>query len=186
MHKCTGDLGPRVISVNERHYEQFDFIVVKNLRMVTCAILKRVIRWRIETGMTRSNCLTREDTRVDVRLGWGFISVLRLDVDAAKASLENVPANLYESVCVPDLGDFLGYQGGGHQVATPDKNPPTPANSATSNSSGPPQSGTQQQPPIQPSSGAVSLPSRQYHNDGKSTFTIPLRLPPPRRILGLT
>lgn len=119
----------------------------------------------------------------NVQLGWGFISVLHLDVDAAKASLENVPANLYESVCVPDLGDFLGYQGGGHQVATPEhKNPSTPANSATSNSSGPPQSGTQQQPPIQPSSGAVSLPSRQYHNDGKSIFTIPLRLPPPRRI----
>lgn len=99
-------------------------------------------------------------------------SILHSDVDAAKASLENVPANLYESVCVPDLGDFLGYQGG-HQVATPDhKNPPTPAGSATSNSSGTPQSGTQP-PPIQPSSGAVSLPSRQYHNDGKSTFTIP-------------
>ncbi|KAL6267364.1 hypothetical protein P5V15_000439, partial [Pogonomyrmex californicus] len=97
---------------------------------------------------------------------WEHLEILQKDVDAAKASLENVPANLYESVCVPDLGDFLGYQGGGHQVATPEhKNPPTPANSATSNSSGPPQSGTQQQPPIQPSSGAVSLPSRQYHND---------------------
>ncbi|XP_070525255.1 protein C-ets-1 isoform X1 [Cardiocondyla obscurior] len=98
---------------------------------------------------------------------WEHLEILQKDVDAAKASLENVPANLYESVCVPDLGDFLGYQGGGHQVATPEhKTPPTPANSATSNSSGPPQSGTQQQPPIQPSSGAVSLPSRQYHSDG--------------------
>ncbi|KAH0944941.1 hypothetical protein HN011_007758, partial [Eciton burchellii] len=99
---------------------------------------------------------------------WEHLEILQNDVDAAKASLENVPANLYESVCVPDLGDLLGYQGGGghHQVATPEhKNPSTPASSATSNSSGPPQSATQQQPPIQPSSGAVSLPSRQYHND---------------------
>ncbi|EGI59692.1 Protein c-ets-1-A [Acromyrmex echinatior] len=115
---------------------------------------------------------------------WEHLEILQKDVDAAKASLENVPANLYESVCVPDLGDFLGYQGGGHQVATPEhKNPSTPANSATSNSSGPPQSGTQQQPPIQPSSSAVSLPSRQYHNDGKSIFTIPLHLPSPRTII---
>ncbi|XP_032677627.1 ETS-like protein pointed isoform X1 [Odontomachus brunneus] len=91
---------------------------------------------------------------------WEHLEILQKDVDAAKASLENVPANLYESVCVPDLGDFLGYQGG-HQVAASEhKNPPTPAGSAASNnSSGPPPSGMQQ-----PSS--VSLPSRQYHNDG--------------------
>ncbi|KAL6440224.1 hypothetical protein ACFW04_003069 [Cataglyphis niger] len=96
---------------------------------------------------------------------WEHLETLQKNVDAAKASLENVPANLYESVCVPDLGDFVGYQGAGHQVATPEhKNPPTPANSATSNPSGPPQSGTQQQPPIH-SSDAMSLPSRQYHND---------------------
>lgn len=99
-------------------------------------------------------------------------SLLHLDVDAAKASLENVPANLYESVCVPDLGDFLGYQGG-HQVAASEhKNPTTPVGSAASNNpSGPPQSSTQQPAVQQPSSGAVSLPSRQYHNDGKFIFT---------------
>ncbi|EFN88109.1 ETS-like protein pointed, isoform P2 [Harpegnathos saltator] len=101
---------------------------------------------------------------------WEHLEILQKDVDAAKASLENVPANLYESVCVPDLGDFLGYQGG-HQVAASEhKNPPTPAGStASNNSSGPPQSATQQPPIQQPSSGAVSLPSsRQYHNDVKA------------------
>ncbi|XP_054014070.1 ETS-like protein pointed isoform X1 [Hylaeus anthracinus] len=97
---------------------------------------------------------------------WEHLEILQKDVDAAKASLENVPGNVYESVCVPDLGDFLGYQSAGHQVATPEhKSPATPASSATSNSSGP-QTGTQPPSTLQPSSGAVSLPSRQYHNDG--------------------
>ncbi|XP_076171389.1 ETS transcription factor pointed isoform X2 [Ptiloglossa arizonensis] len=97
---------------------------------------------------------------------WEHLEILQKDVDAAKASLENVPGNVYESVCVPDLGDFLGYQGAAHQVATPEhKSPGTPASSATSNSSGP-QTGTQPPSTLQPTSGAVSLPSRQYHNDG--------------------
>ncbi|KAG7199300.1 hypothetical protein KM043_018154 [Ampulex compressa] len=97
---------------------------------------------------------------------WEHLELLQKDVDAAKASLENVPANLYESVCVPDLGDFLGYPGAAHQVATPEhKSPATPASSATSNSSAP-QSGAQPSPIPPPPSGAVSLPSRQYHNDG--------------------
>lgn len=83
---------------------------------------------------------------------------------------------MYESVCVPDLGDFLGYQSGAHQGATPEhKSPATPASSATSNSSGP-QTGNQATAPLQPPSAAVSLPSRQYHNDGKclSHFIYPL------------
>nr|CAD7196329.1 unnamed protein product [Timema douglasi] len=29
-------------------------------------------------------------------------------VEKERAALENVPPNLYESVCVPDLSDFLG------------------------------------------------------------------------------
>lgn len=84
---------------------------------------------------------------------------------------------MYESVCVPDLGDFLGYQSGAHQVATPEhKSPATPASSATSNSSGPQNTGNQPTAPLQPPSAAVSLPSRQYHNDGKclSHFIYPL------------
>ncbi|XP_072756687.1 transforming protein p54/c-ets-1 isoform X2 [Anoplolepis gracilipes] len=128
--------------------------------------------WQHMTGkqicaMGKESFLARAPTTFMGDILWEHLEILQKNVDAAKASLENVPANLYESVCVPDLGDFVGYQGAGHQVATPEhKNPPTPANSTTSNSSGPPQSATQQQPPIQPSSGAVSLPSRQYHNDG--------------------
>lgn len=64
----------------------------------------------------------------------------------------------------------MGYQsggGGGHQVATPEhKSPATPASSATSNSSGPQNGGNQAGAPLQPPSASVSLPSRQYHNDG--------------------
>ncbi|XP_012149094.1 ETS transcription factor pointed isoform X4 [Megachile rotundata] len=99
---------------------------------------------------------------------WEHLELLQKDVDAAKASLENVPANVYESVCVPDLGDFLGYQGTGHQVATPEhKSPATPASSTTSNSSSTnPRTGTQPSAPLQPPSATASLPSRQYHNDG--------------------
>ncbi|XP_033188655.2 ETS transcription factor pointed isoform X1 [Bombus vancouverensis nearcticus] len=98
---------------------------------------------------------------------WEHLEILQKDVDAAKASLENVPGNMYESVCVPDLGDFLGYQSGAHQGATPEhKSPATPASSATSNSSGPQNVGNQPTAPLQPPSAAVSLPSRQYHNDG--------------------
>ncbi|CAK9802369.1 Protein c-ets-1-B (Fragment) [Anthophora quadrimaculata] len=98
---------------------------------------------------------------------WEHLEILQKDVDAAKASLENVPGNMYESVCVPDLGDFLGYQSGAHQVATPEhKSPATPASSATTNSSDPQNTGTQPQAPLQPPSTPASLPSRQYHNDG--------------------
>ncbi|XP_070151920.1 protein C-ets-1 [Polyergus mexicanus] len=127
--------------------------------------------WQHMTGkqicaMGKESFLARAPTTFMGDILWEHLEILQKNVDAAKASLENVPVNLYESVCVPDLGDFVGYQGAGHQVATPEhKNPPTPANSVTSNSSAPPQSGTQQQPPIH-SSGAVSLPSRQYHDDG--------------------
>lgn len=106
-------------------------------------------------------------------------SIFHPDVDAAKASLENMPANVYESVCVPDLGDFLGYQGAGHQVSTPEhKSPATPASSTTSNSSSTtnPRTGTQPSAPLQPPSATATatatatLPSRPYHNDGKCLF----------------
>lgn len=108
-------------------------------------------------------------------------SIFHSDVDAAKASLENVPGSAHESVCVPDLGDFLGYQGAAHQVAaTPKhKGPATPASSAAPSASGP-RTGTQPQPPsstLQPSSTAVSLPSRQYHNDGKCLFSLSVPVP---------
>lgn len=96
---------------------------------------------------------------------------LVLDVDLEKASLENMPANLYESVCVPDLGDFLGYQNA--NASTPDhKSPATPASSTTSNSSGPsnpiqaiPQGNVASQP-------TVPLQPRQYHNDGKYNWRL--------------
>lgn len=84
------------------------------------------------------------------------------DVDVEKSSLENMPANLYESVCVPDLGDFLGYQNAANAVSTPEhKSPATPASSTTSNSSGP--ANASQAP-------AVPLPPRQYHAEGESTL----------------
>ncbi|XP_076546209.1 ETS transcription factor pointed isoform X3 [Osmia lignaria lignaria] len=103
---------------------------------------------------------------------WEHLELLQKDVDAAKASLENMPGNVYESVCVPDLGDFLGYQGAGHQVSTPEhKSPATPASSTTSNSSSTnPRTGTQ--PPsatttaTATATATATLPSRPYHNDG--------------------
>lgn len=130
---------------------------------------------REEAGTTGD--YSRRENRGQNAANWGICSVFHPDVDAAKASLENVPGNMYESVCVPDLGDFLGYQSGAHQGATPEhKSPATPASSATSNSSGPQNAGNQPTAPLQPPSAAVSLPSRQYHNDGKclSHFIYPL------------
>lgn len=95
---------------------------------------------------------------------WEHLEMLQKDVDVEKASLENVPANLYESVCVPDLGNFLGYQSATNSVATPEhKSPATPASSTTSNSSGPQnpsQTIASAPPPI------IPLPPRQFHNDG--------------------
>lgn len=108
-------------------------------------------------------------TRVDFKTFFVFFTEDEVD----KASLENMPANLYESVCVPDLGEFLGYQGANNSVTTavttttnpPElKSPATPASSITSTSSisrsGPPQSSIQS--PINP----PQIP-RPYHNDSK-------------------
>ena len=40
------------------------------------------------------------------------------DVEKERSALENVPPNLYESVCVPDLSEFLG---GYHSLAGGDQ-----------------------------------------------------------------
>ncbi|XP_051165625.1 ETS-like protein pointed isoform X3 [Leptopilina boulardi] len=94
---------------------------------------------------------------------WEHLEMLQKDVDVEKASLENVPANLYESVCVPDLGDFLGYQNAANAVATPEhKSPATPASSTTSNSSGPQRSSQT----IQSAAPIIPLPPRQFHSEG--------------------
>ncbi|XP_064471644.1 ETS-like protein pointed isoform X2 [Ornithodoros turicata] len=42
---------------------------------------------------------------------WEHLDILQKDVEKERASLENVPSNLYESVCVPELDDFF-QQGG--------------------------------------------------------------------------
>ncbi|KAL2711700.1 ETS-like protein pointed isoform X2 [Vespula squamosa] len=111
---------------------------------------------------------------------WEHLEILQKDVDAEKASLENTTtSNLYESVCVPDLGDFLGYQdSSGHQEH---KSPATtPASSNSTNSSGQTHGPTTQAtaPTQQPSSGAVSLASRQYHNDELTLSNLRTKLPP--------
>ncbi|XP_011498889.1 PREDICTED: ETS-like protein pointed, isoform P2/D [Ceratosolen solmsi marchali] len=109
---------------------------------------------------------------------WEHLEILQKDVDLEKASLENMPANLYESVCVPDLGEFLGYQGnaGGSSVsasgvggsssaaaATPEnKGPATPASGCSSISSNSAASAISAPSPI-----AVTLVPRQYHTDGE-------------------
>lgn len=67
------------------------------------------------------------------------------DVEKERSALENVPPNLYESVCVPDLSEFLGgyhpLTGGDQKVANtgtssggghpPTAVTPTPASNAT-------------------------------------------------------
>jgi hypothetical protein len=67
------------------------------------------------------------------------------DVEKERAALENVPPNLYESVCVPDLSEFLGgyhpLTGGDQKVANtgtssggghpPTAVTPTPASNAS-------------------------------------------------------
>lgn len=65
------------------------------------------------------------------------------DVEKERSALENVPPNLYESVCVPDLSEFLGgyhsLTGGEQKVANsgtssghpPSAVTPTPASNAT-------------------------------------------------------
>ncbi|GLV44651.1 pointed [Carabus blaptoides fortunei] len=39
---------------------------------------------------------------------WEHLEILQKDVEKEHSVLENVPPNLYESMCVADLGDFLG------------------------------------------------------------------------------
>ncbi|XP_069681737.1 protein C-ets-1 isoform X3 [Periplaneta americana] len=45
---------------------------------------------------------------------WEHLEILQKDVEKERSALENVPPNLYESVCVPDLSEFLG---GYHSLA---------------------------------------------------------------------
>lgn len=79
-----------------------------------------------------------------------------------------MPANLYESVCVPDLGDFLGYQSANNSVATSDnKSPATPASSTSSSTSGS-RNSTSQNSGIQTLTNFSTLSSRSY--DGKSSL----------------
>jgi hypothetical protein len=54
------------------------------------------------------------------------------DVEKERSALENVPPNLYESVCVPDLSEFLG---GYHTLTGGDQKV---ANSGTSSGGGQP------------------------------------------------
>ena len=82
-----------------------------------------------------------------------------------------MPANLYESVCVPDLGEFLGYQpgssGGSNSTSgstTDGKSTPVGNNA----SAAAPVVPAGQSPMSVPSPvAAVPMPQRQYHSDGK-------------------
>lgn len=72
-----------------------------------------------------------------------LVAVAVSDVEKERSALENVPPNLYESVCVPDLSEFLGgyhsLTGGDQKVASsgtssghpPSAVTPTPASNAT-------------------------------------------------------
>lgn len=108
-----------------------------------------------------------------------FVFLFHPEDEVEKASLENMPANLYESVCVQDLGDFLSYQQQQQQnnpannsVPTPEhKSPATPASSTTSttSSSGAVSRNNSSQASIQQALSSVpaSLTPRSYHNDGE-------------------
>lgn len=88
-----------------------------------------------------------------------------------KASLENMPANLYESVCVPDLDNFLGYQGANNSVTTPEhKSPATPASSTTSTSSGPRNPGPAQSSIQQTMTSVPPLPPRAFDGEFSHIF----------------
>lgn len=88
------------------------------------------------------------------------------DADLEKASLENMPANLYESVCVPDLGDFLGYQS---SSATNNNNPSSNSDSKVSRADNNPQQvATTNHSSISIPSPAVAMPSRHnYQGEGE-------------------
>ncbi|XP_013772271.1 protein C-ets-2-like isoform X2 [Limulus polyphemus] len=53
---------------------------------------------------------------------WEHLDLLQKDVDKERASLENVPSNLYESVCMPDFDEFF-QQGGSYPLPEPKVTP---------------------------------------------------------------
>ncbi|XP_029841949.1 protein c-ets-1-A isoform X1 [Ixodes scapularis] len=65
---------------------------------------------------------------------WEHLDILQKEVEKERASLENVPSNLYESVCVPELDEFF-QQGGSfpmpEQKVTPVMNGATAPTSQT-------------------------------------------------------
>ncbi|XP_076366967.1 protein c-ets-1-A-like isoform X5 [Tachypleus tridentatus] len=53
---------------------------------------------------------------------WEHLDLLQKDVDKQRSSLENVPSNLYESVCMPDFDEFF-QQGGSYPLPEPKVTP---------------------------------------------------------------
>ena len=70
-------------------------------------------------------------------------------MEKERSALENVPPNLYESVCVPDLSEFLG---GYHSLAGGDQKV---TNSGTSSAG------------AHPPSAVTPTPASGYLHDGK-------------------
>lgn len=64
---------------------------------------------------------------VDVNLCFWFS-----EVEKERSSLENAPASLYDSVCVPDLSEFLG--GYNQSPSGPIEQKPTPATAVSQSS----------------------------------------------------
>lgn len=91
------------------------------------------------------------------------------DVDLEKPSLENMPANLYESVCVPDL--FLGYQAGSGGGGSSSDSSKSPAPPGSNSAAGPQAQGSMSAAPspVGPVPPALPLPPRQFH-DGEYKF----------------
>ncbi|XP_023316778.1 protein C-ets-2 isoform X2 [Trichogramma pretiosum] len=107
---------------------------------------------------------------------WEHLEILQKDVDNEKASLENMPSNLYESVCMPDLGDYLSYSQQQHQQQQQQQQQQHQQQQGVSNNHS--QQQHQQHPretkPVIANNNARSSPqnlsamppTRSYHTDG--------------------
>lgn len=63
---------------------------------------------------------------------WEHLEQLQKEVEKERSSLENAPASLYDSVCVPDLSEFLG--GYNQSPSGPVEQKPTPATAVSQSS----------------------------------------------------
>uniref|UniRef100_A0ABD2X3R2 PNT domain-containing protein n=1 Tax=Trichogramma kaykai TaxID=54128 RepID=A0ABD2X3R2_9HYME len=109
---------------------------------------------------------------------WEHLEILQKDVDNEKASLENMPSNLYESVCMPDLGDYLSYSQQQHQQQQQQQHQQQQQGVSNNHSQQQQQQHPRDTKPVIANNNARSSPqnlsamppTRSYHTDGKFFF----------------